>query len=102
MAAGIALVVGGLAILALAAWSWAGRTRGARWWAGTGGSPVIAIGILPFFGLLLVAAGVHRLGGETLSPLTSVLVLLGFVLLVLGMFQPRFVMPRWYTDKERR
>ena len=95
------MLVGGLALLALAGWSWAGRKRQARWWAGMGGSPVIAVGILPFFGLLLTGAGVHRLGGHTLTALTAVLVALAFVTLLLGMVQPRFYMPRWYTDRTR-
>lgn len=102
MAGAIAMLAGSVVILALAAWSWAGRTRRARWWAATGGSPVIAVGILPFFGLLLAGAGIHRLGGDALKPLTSVLIILAFVTLLLGMIRPRFVMPRWYTERAGR
>ncbi len=62
---------------------------------------MIAVGILPFFGLLLTGAGVHRLGGDTLMALTTVLVALASVTLLLGMVQPRFFMPRWYTERTR-
>jgi hypothetical protein len=104
MAAYVLVTAMGVALLALAAWAWAGRSARARWWAGRTFGPQLALGVVPGLGLILLGVGVLTLAGPAVALLVALPVLAGLVLEVAGMFAvlPRWWGPRWYRSRPSR
>ena len=94
------VTLAGAALLALAAWGWAGRTHRARWWVGRPFGPQLVLGVTPGLGLILLGAGILALAGTFAALLVALPVLLGAVLELAGMFDllPRWWGPRWYRE----
>ena len=95
----------GIAMLALSAWSWRGRTRAARWWVRRLGAPPLVLGVLPAMGLMICGGEAYLLFGERAQPVTVVACLGSLAVLVVGVGTPRFWGPGWYrrmTPAERR
>lgn len=96
-------------LLALSAWSWAGRSRRARWWVGRLFMDQIVLGVAPGLGLMVGSVVLGGLFGmsELVALLVTAPVLLGLVLELAGIFAllPRWWGPRWYrqmSPAERR
>jgi len=101
--ADVLVVLVGTALLALFAWCWAGRSRGARWWATRRFGPQLVLGVVPGLGLIVVSGGVLTLAGTAAAlPLTP-LFLVGAVLELAGIFDllPRRWGPAWYRGRAR-
>lgn len=91
-------------ILAYVAWCWAGRSRRARSWAGNPFGHGIVLGWAPAVGLMFFSFWLHKVLGDLVSPVTSSLFLLSFIVLILGLFTPRWWGPRWFrrmSDEEK-
>lgn len=101
----IVLTLAGCALIAVALWSRAGRSRRARWWAGRRWNESAVLCWMPGFGLVLAGAGplsTWRDPGDSTwwSSLLSVLVLVGLVVALWGcLFLP---LPKWFTPRWSR
>ena len=97
----------GLALLAVAAWSWAGSTPGSRWWIRVWQGDTMALGFAPGVGLILLGLGLIALvpgdGSESgLGMVGSLLWVVGFPVFVIGSWGPRWWGPRWYRSMTPR
>ncbi|MBJ7610074.1 MAG: hypothetical protein JF887_11690 [Candidatus Dormibacteraeota bacterium] len=90
-------------LLVVSAWSWAGRSRRARWWVGRPFMDQLVLGVAPGVALVTGTVVLGMLFGGT-SDLMAVLVVLpilvGIVLILAGIFAllPRWWGPRWYRN----
>ena len=99
----------GLALLALAAWSWGGSTPGSRWWIRVWQGDTMALGFAPGVGLILLGLGLIALvpgdGSESgLGMVGSLLWVVGFPVFMIGSWGPSWWGPRWYramTPRDR-
>lgn len=98
--------VGGAAIVIYAVRCWSGRNRK---WARRQWSPELVLGVLPFFGPIMLGAGLYGLLGKPVGEVLGVgLTTVAFVLappcLIYLVFHPRWWGPRWFrrlTPAER-
>lgn len=107
----VGIVLIGVALLVLTAWSWRGQTARSRWWVPTLGGRHLVLGVLPGLGVLVSGGGLMAMTrgmGEALFGATVLVVglpmLVGVVLEFAGMFGllPKWWGPRWYRDKVRK
>lgn len=102
----LATVVGAL-LVGYAIRCWSGRNRR---WARRQWSPELVLGVLPFFGPIVLGAGLYGLLGKPVGEalgvgLTAVAVVLTPPCLIYLMFHPRWWGPRWFrrlTPAQRR
>lgn len=95
----LALLVGGLALIALTVWSWRGASTRARWWhRDTHGSDSMAMGVFPGVGLIAVAVAALRVSPDGLRPIPIALIVVGALIVVIGAVVPRLWGPPWYRD----
>ena len=95
------IVAAGGGLLGAAAWAWAGRSPGARWWVGRRLATQLMLAVVPGLGLILVGVGGLALVGTGVALLVAPPVLLGLVLELAGIFAllPRWWGPRWYRRR---
>lgn len=99
----------GAALLVLATWSWVGRTARARWWTQVWQGDSLALGVAPAMGLILCGLGLIALvpgeaTGSALGTVGGLFWLLGFPVMLIGVWTPRWWGPGWYrqmSDRER-
>lgn len=94
-------VLAGAWMLAVSAWSWAGRSERARRWVGQTWGPDMRLGILPGGGLMILPASLGTLFDVTgcLGGLMGLVILFGMLLTLAGIFwMPRWWGPRWYRE----
>jgi hypothetical protein len=96
--ANVLVVLIGAGLLALFAWSWAGRSRSARWWVGRPFGAQLVLALVPGLGLIVLSAGVLTVAGTSAALLVALPFLLGAVLELAGIFDvvPRWWGPAWY------
>jgi hypothetical protein len=98
--ANVLVAVVGPGLLTLSAWCWAGRSRGARWWAGRPFGPQLMLGVVPGLGLIALSVGVVTLAGTSVALVVVLPFLFGALLELAGMLDvlPRWWGPGWYRD----
>lgn len=89
-------LVAGIVALALAAWSWAGRSPRARWWYRSEGYYPLVLGALPGMGLLLVVGFAYRLTGRSELGVLAPFFFVGLAVIVLGIVHPSWWGPGWF------
>lgn len=95
------ILVLGVLLVILTAWSWAGRGPGARWWLTGFDIDRVALGVLPGIGLLLLGLGLVGTAAPGIEMVGLVCWLLAFPVFVVGMIRPRWWGPGWYREKEQ-
>lgn len=100
------IALAGAGMLAVAVWSWAGRSARARRWARRPWGPRMRLGLLPGGGLLLLFGSLGTLfdlsqGPTVLKLGLSFLFFFGLLLVAIGglSWVPRWWGPRWYRDR---
>jgi len=91
---GAALIVIGVALLAISWTCWSGRWRA---WSKIAMLPALPIAIGPFLGACLLLCGIGTLTG--VEALYAPALLLGAVGLVLGLWSPGWYGPRWFRER---
>lgn len=98
-----------LGLLGVTVWSWLGRTRGSRWWAGNAVTERIVLGVLPS-GVSLLAFGVvlaplqgsaWEQGLERVALVLLWLPIIAVLWNVLFLPLPRWWGPAWFREGER-
>lgn len=95
---GLWLLVLGLGLSWVSAWSWRGRSVRARWWTRTWQADTLVLGIVPAMALMILGGGLYESFGRATLPVTAPAVMISFALFVLGFLTPRWWGPRWYRD----
>ena len=88
-------------MLGVTVWSWAGRTRGSRWWVwrtSQGRGDLIPLCVLPFLGLLLLFTSIVNLIGPESVAYMWPFFLLPLIVAVIGVIRPRWWGPKWYRE----